>query len=77
MLPKQGLIKPEIISSNLSILKLYYINCNLSPETFDIPRITLIMKGGNKFFIKQETTRLSITKFFWEKIIVSELVDND
>lgn len=76
-MPKQGQVKPETMSRNLSALKSYQINCHLSLEAFDTPRIALIIKGGKKLFPKEKTTRLPITKDVLEKITDYEPVDLD
>lgn len=63
------------MSSYLSALKLYYIDCYLSLEAFDIPYIALIIKGGKRLFLKKKATRLPITKDILEKDTKNEPID--
>lgn len=76
-IPKQGQVKPEMMSSYLSALKSYHIDRHLSLEVFDTPRIPLIIKGRKRLFPKQKTTRLPITKDNLEKIIKNKPVNVD
>ncbi len=76
-IPKQGQVKPETISSYLSALKSYHIDCHLSLEAFDTPRIALIIKGEKRLFPKQKATRLPITKDILEKITENKPINID
>lgn len=75
--PKQGQVKPKTMSSYLSALKCYHVDRHFSLETFDTPRIALIIKGGKRLFPKQRATRLPITKDILEKIMADEPVNID
>ena len=77
IIPKQGQVKLETMSSYFSALKSYHINSHLSPEAFDTPRIPLIIKSGKKLFRKQKAKRLPITKDILEKITENKFVNVD
>lgn len=76
-MPKQGQVKPKTMSSYLSVLKSYHINCQFSLGSFDTPRIALIIKRGKRLFPKEKATRLPITKDILKKIPDYEPVDLD
>lgn len=76
-LPKQGKVKPETVSSYIFMLKSYHINRQLSLKAFDIPCITLIIKGGKRLFPKQNATRLLITKDILKKMIENKPINLD
>ncbi len=73
-LPKQGQIKPDAVLSYLLALKSYHINRRLSLGDFDDPRMTLIIKGRRRLFLRKKRNCLPITKEILEKITEEELL---
>ncbi len=61
----------------LSALKSYHIDCHLSLEAFDTPRIALIIKGGKRLSPKKKATRLPIMKDILERLTEQEPMDLD
>lgn len=59
---KQGQIKPDTVASYLSALRSWHIDHEFSTNSFETPRMKLLLAEGRSFFSSTKTLRLPITK---------------